>query len=419
MNRCNGERVKRMSTKSRKLIWNTVRIAVCAVALGWVLLGVTWHDYVQLNDGRRPRLILEEGDSVTIQTDQGSEQISLSRIAVNDLGQARITYGLVRVVRQSDAKLLVLCLVVFCPVPFLQSLRFLWLLRAQEIHISYWESVKLSFAGNFLNFVAPGTTGGDVIKAYYITLHTHQKTEAVTTVFLDRIAGLAGILGLVSIVIFATTGDAELRGIGYIVLAMLLALGLGCLLLLSEGLRRWVASRRLATRVMALAGREQALPADSAPSTSKHRLKILAGTIIRQAQRADQATQRLLKHRKMVLGALAATLVLQFFAVSAFVLICRAVGMNFTDYPAGDYYAVTATGNIVAAIPISPQGLGTTEAVFKHFLEGSHANLSQVLCMAMGIRLMQLSWALPGILVTMTGAYTPKMDSPESQDSQA
>jgi uncharacterized membrane protein YbhN (UPF0104 family) len=135
---------------------------------------------------------------------------------------------------------------------------------------------------------------------------------------------------------------------------------------------------------------------------------------LRQARRADRATQRLLRHKRLVLGALAATVVLQFIAITAFVLICLALGMDTETKPLWDYYAVIASGCIVGAIPISPMGLGTMEATFKHFLVGSHGSLSQVLCMAMGLRLLQLLWALPGVLVTMTGAYTP-----QKQDSAA
>ncbi|MCH7813519.1 MAG: hypothetical protein IID40_05810, partial [Planctomycetes bacterium] len=78
-----------------------------------------------------------------------------------------------------------------------------------------------------------------------------------------------------------------------------------------------------------------------------------------------------------------------------------------------DYFAITSAANIVAAIPVTPQGLGTMEATYKHFLLGSHADLSQVLCLAMGVRLLHLLWALPGILVTMTGSYRPQHQSLE------
>ena len=70
------------------------------------------------------------------------------------------------------------------------SARFVWLLRAQGIYIGYWEGIKLTYAGNFFNFVMVGTTGGDLFKAFYVAQHTRYKLEAVTTIFLDRVVGL-------------------------------------------------------------------------------------------------------------------------------------------------------------------------------------------------------------------------------------
>ncbi|MCP4250465.1 MAG: flippase-like domain-containing protein, partial [bacterium] len=284
-------------------------------------------------------------------------------------------------------------------------LRFVWMLRAQEIYISYWESVKLSFAGNFLNFVAVGTTGGDVVKAYYISLHTDRKTEAVTTVFLDRVVGLTGLLTLVAVVIFLCTRNPQLLAAGGFVVVLLLAILVGLTLLSSPRLRGWLVSLGPVAALQALAS--------EAPQAARSggRLRTLAVWILGQAHRADRATRRLLRHKRLVLGALLATVVLQFLAVSDFVLICYAVGMDFSPGRAWDYYAITSAANIVAAIPVTPQGLGTMEATYKHFLLGSHANLSQVLCMAMGVRLLHLLWALPGILVTMTGSYRPQADA--------
>jgi len=395
-----------MTARHKKLIVTSLRVLVCVAALTWVLYGVTLHDYVELSDGLTYRLTGQAGDTVTVLRDGAEEPIPRDQIARGPDGTERITYGLYAALRQSSLPILLLCLPAFAPVPFLQSLRFVWMLRAQEIHISYWESVKLSFAGNFLNFVALGTTGGDVVKAYYITLHTDRKTEAVTTVLLDRVVGLTGLLTMVTVLIWLCTRNPQLLAVGGMGAAALLALVIGFALLSSPGLRGRLGRVQLVARMAALA--------DESPSSvaqGSSRMRSLAGWVLRQARRADHATRRLLRHKRLVLGALLATVVLQFIAVSNFVLICRAVGMDFSPGRVWDYYAITATANIIAAIPVSPQGLGTVEATYKHFLLGSHANLSQVLCLAMGIRLLQLLWALPGIVVAMTGTYRPRRDA--------
>jgi hypothetical protein len=47
------------------------------------------------------------------------------------------------------------------------------------------------------------------------------------------------------------------------------------------------------------------------------------------------------------------------------------------------------------------------EAFYKSVLLGSHGSLAAILCLAMTIRIVMLIWSLPGVVVTMTGAYKP------------
>ena len=96
-------------------------------------------------------------------------------------------------------------------MPLLQSIRFKWMVRAQEIELSTWEAMKLVYAGNFLNFVALGSTGGDVFKAYYVSTHTPRKTEAVTTVVLDRAVGMVGIVVITLLVMALRLDDPKIQ----------------------------------------------------------------------------------------------------------------------------------------------------------------------------------------------------------------
>ena len=398
-----------MTDKRKKLIYALLRIVVCAVALAYVLNGVTLYDYAELTTGERLRVVGETDTTLTVLRDRQEVTLPRQQIAVDQDGSERITYGLYGAVSRANPRILLLCWLVFAPVGLLQSLRFVWMLRAQDIHISYWESIKLSFAGNFLNFFALGSTGGDVVKAYYISLHTEQKTEAVTTVFLDRVIGLMGLLTTVGLVVFLCARSFQLLVVGYLFAAAWLGVVLGAALLCSERLRSWLASRPSVGRLIALADERR-----SESTTDSGRLRNLIVWVLHQGRRAEQTTHRLLRHKSLVIGALLATVVLQAIAVSDFVLVCRALDMDFSGGKMWDYYAITSTGAIVAAIPVTPQGFGTVEATYKHFLLGSHGTLSQILCMAMGIRILQLSWALPGVLVTMTGSYRPRRGSPEA-----
>ena len=155
-----------MAFKTRKLVFNMVRTVVCVAALWWVLRSVTWYDRVTLADGTTVRAVsVDEWEALVERTDGERQTLPLAQLARLPDGSAAIQYGLASVLRDSYKGVLLLSVLIFAPVPFLQSLRFLMMYRAQDIRLSYWECTKLCFAGNFLNFVAVGTTGGDVIKA--------------------------------------------------------------------------------------------------------------------------------------------------------------------------------------------------------------------------------------------------------------
>ena len=68
-------------------------------------------------------------------------------------------------------------------------------LEAQGLHLPLGRATRISFVAQFFNSFLLGSTGGDLIKAYYAARETHhKKTEAVTTVFVDRLVGLWAML---------------------------------------------------------------------------------------------------------------------------------------------------------------------------------------------------------------------------------
>jgi len=78
------------------------------------------------------------------------------------------------------------------------------LLHAQGIDYSFRETHSLVLIGNFFNQVMLGSTGGDVVKAYYVAVESpDRRAVGVLTVFLDRVIGLL-VLGLIAgIAVFA------------------------------------------------------------------------------------------------------------------------------------------------------------------------------------------------------------------------
>lgn len=376
----------------RSYLWTLVRILICVVALFWVLQNVRYHDHVILKNGDTLRLVEADStdDAVLTAIDDAGETVTIltDDVAHDEAGHLRIEYGLKTTIRSADVSWVVLALVVFAPVTLFQSLRFLILLRAQGIGIGYWESVKLCYAGNFLNFVtALGTTGGDVFKMYYVSLHTDRKTEAVMTVFLDRVFGLIGLVLLVAVVCTVRIDDEKLAVLRSISWVMLAGIVIGLVLVGSSKIRRWA---RIDSVIRML------------PQSD-------------QLRRIVDGVQRLASHKVAVLGAVCSTAILQCLATASFACMAIAVGLRFDAGAIWDYFAYIPSAMAIAAVPISFQGLGTQEAFYKHVFLDSHGLLSEILCMAMAVRLIGLIWSLPGVWVTLTGTYKPRAIEQEVQ----
>ncbi len=370
---------------SRRILWTVLRVLVCVGALFWVMHNVRYHDYVLLRTGANLRLLDDPVPATgpIRALDDAGQTMTLDRehMVADESGVIRVEYGLKSTIRSANVKWVFLAIVVFFPVTLFQSLRFLILLRAQGITLRYWESVKLCYAGNFLNFVtALGTTGGDVFKMYYVSLHTRHKTEAVMTVLFDRIFGLVGLVLLVTTVSTVRWDDEKLtflRGLSWL---MFVGLIVAAVVARSSRMRRW-------SRIDSVI---EKLP------KADHLKRVLDGV------------QRLAGHKAAILGAAGSTAVLQILATLSFAFVGIAVGMRNDAAALWDYFAYIPSSMAIAAIPISFQGLGTQEAFYKHVFLDSHGDLSTILCMAMAIRIIGLMWSLPGVWVTLTGTYRPR-----------
>lgn len=368
-----------MASQLKKWIWAAVRIIVCVGALWWAFHSVRLHDSAVLKDGTIVRVESFGEHSLDIVRPEGIKAvIAPDQLAVDDDGEPRIDLGLFTVLRQSNPKWMFAALILFGPVQVFQAVRFKVLLLAQEISISTWESIKLTFTGNFLNFAALGSTGGDVAKAYGVALHTPLKTEAVTTVFLDRVIGLTGLVTTSGMLYLIAVKERGYPWLEWGIIAIIAAIVIGFGLLLSPAFRRLVKSDGW---------------------LSKYKFG-------RQILRIDQTTVRLVRHKNLIAIAFVLTLVLQFMALSVSTIGALAVGLDGGDGHFLQYMAYMGMGDMIAAIPIAPQGIGTTEAFYKIVLN-QYGTISQILCLAMVVRIIRLLWSLPGAAFLLTGAYRP------------
>lgn len=377
-----------------------LRYGLCAVAIVYLYNAVTWYDHVTLADGTKVVLVERTADGQFV-IERGGRRETVTPAQVRRVGTEQlpdVELGVRSVVARANLTAAIIAILLFLPAPFVQSLRLVWMLAVQDVRIGLWDAIKLTFAGNFFNFALPGTTGGDLIKAYYITHYTHHKTEAVTTVFLDRAIGLLGLMLLATVMIVYAWDqlpwDAAMRRSLITALGLVWAgLALGALMVFSARLRGLLRLSSLAAR----------LPA------GEHLLRI------------GRATVAMRRHKSLVLASLGNTLVLQALVVFSAYLMASALNM------AGGfelYFVCVPIGFLIAAIPISPpQAFGVMEwAYIQFFAQNGLNDPSQALALALAARLTQLVWALPGMLVPLLGAHLPnrrELDELEQPDADA
>ncbi len=83
---------------------------------------------------------------------------------------------------------------IFVAAQLIIASRWWLLLRSQSALMDFWTLVKLHFLGLFYNNFMPGSVGGDLLRAWYVTKHTDRRFKAALSVFVDRVIGLLGTL---------------------------------------------------------------------------------------------------------------------------------------------------------------------------------------------------------------------------------
>ena len=106
-----------------------------------------------------------------------------------------VDQGIVPMIRRADRSYLFAAVFIFPLTYLITSLRWHLLLRAIGIHIGAARAFVINMVGAFYNTFMPGSTGGDVLKAYYAAkLAPEHRTRAVMSVIVDRVIGLLALI---------------------------------------------------------------------------------------------------------------------------------------------------------------------------------------------------------------------------------
>jgi uncharacterized protein (TIRG00374 family) len=271
------------------------------------------------------------------------------------------------------------------------ALRWHLLLKAQELHITYWNALRLTFIGIFFNTFMPGGTGGDLAKAYYVWDSGSKRAAAVTTVFLDRVVGLYAMLGLAS------------------VMALLQAKTLWSLPAAKPILICVPAGFLFGTAAIAVV---------FAPQIRRLLTAERKGPLNRVAQISNNVYESLLLYHDSK-STIFWALVLSFASHIALSLSFVAFGQTFGD-PMIDiftYFLIVPMGMIANGIPVLPMGIGQGEAAF-HLLYEILADSPYGAEASISLRCLSIFWAAFGGLVYLTLKRSTVFKSEDTGEAQ-
>jgi uncharacterized membrane protein YbhN (UPF0104 family) len=98
-------------------------------------------------------------------------------------------------VRAMDGEWLAAAFLCFAPVVLIVAWRWRMLLGVHGVYLRFWRVLELTMIGQFFSAFLLGTTGGDVVKIYYVARAVPQRKTAVAfTVIVDRVIGLVALL---------------------------------------------------------------------------------------------------------------------------------------------------------------------------------------------------------------------------------
>jgi uncharacterized protein (TIRG00374 family) len=284
----------------------------------------------------------------------------------------------------------VLGLFVFSQI--IVGIRWWLLLRSQRIFMNLWAVVRLYFLGWFYNNFMPGSLGGDLLRAWYVTKHTDKKFEAVLSVFVDRIIGLSSTLVIAvffyllflrgkGLEITSSNTDGSLNSIAQyksvFFWVALIIIAILCALLLHRK------SRSMLLKVCSY----------------------IRQSAFRMIIKLRDAIVIYCKKPLTMLAAFAMTVFLQLLTITGFWLLGRNLGIE-----AGVvyYYVFFTLTWVLGAIPISIGGVVVVEVLLiSLFVKFAGVAEESASAMALCQRAVWMLASLPGAVIHLVGAHLP------------
>ena len=355
-----------MLSRLRKSLVLLAKLAVTAALLWWVVSGVRWHDYVVTAAGRPLRVLEARGDRLRVAEGPGPQW--RRRSDFQSLQGQIVRPGMAGVLGRLQIPLCLLAAAILAGQLTLMGVRWWYLMRFQSLTVSLPAAIRLMFVGHFFNFFLPGSTGGDVIRAYLVTKRTDSRTVAVATVLLDRFAGLAGMAFLAGVMTLATWGSPQTRRAALAVAVTVAIIVVAGLVLFSRRVGKLL-------RLDALLDR---LPRRENFQTAIRTLRLLP----RSPRTAAVVAAMTLGVHLLLAGGIAC--------------LGGALGLSV---PVRLYFLFVPVIYILAAVPVSIGGLGVVEGMYVvFFAQPAGMDTSAVVALSLLARFMPMLLSLPGLV---------------------
>lgn len=270
------------------------------------------------------------------------------------------------------------------------------LLKSQSIKIGFWPAFRLHLLGLFYNNCLPGSIGGDLPRAWYVTKHTDKKLEAALSVFVDRVIGLIGMLimafGCYWFIPEVGTGRESPPHFSF-------EMNIFGRLAEYKSIFIWFGAAFAVIVVIVVSNRGGRMLLERGfNAIHRHGASILSK--VRQSI-------RIYCHKwPAIVVALLLTFCTQGVTIVAMWLIGRELGI---DVPAKYYFIFFPVSWLLGAVPISVGGLGIMEGWLKMmFMRVGTISSKNALALALCQRLLFLFVSLPGAVIHLIGAHLPK-----------
>jgi uncharacterized membrane protein YbhN (UPF0104 family) len=252
-------------------------------------------------------------------------------------------------------------------------------LRVQGLDLPPSRATEISLVAQFFNSFLLGSSGGDLMKAYYAARETHhKKAEAVVAVFVDRLLGLFAMLLFAGLMMWPNRAllahDRGLAALAGLILAMLFGCGLAVWMAFWGGLSRcWPQAR---TRLR----------------------RLPKGDLL---ERLLESCRQFGRWPGFLVEVLGLSMLLNAVCVLQILTLARGLGLDVST-PA--LFLIVPSIICISALPVTPSGLGVRENLYVLMLAVPEINVDATKALSLSLLAYagSLFWSLVGGVVYLT-----------------